>query len=405
MPFAKKKAIALVISLAVVIVIVVLSTSIFTRAISESNLTKRYVKSAKAFWLAEAGAQKTLWGLNYDRSTWTGADKTVTETMTGIGDYEIVLVNNGGSHTVTSTGYIPNASDPDAIQRNIELTIDTETISSFSFAAFGDSFVTLGGNGETDSYNSDNGPYNPGSAGSNGDVGTNAATDPAITVGPQAVVNGDAVTGEGGTVSIQGTVSGQTGDTCYHPISQITVPSALTSLVSSGNINSDAAITSGQYKYSGLSIAGQTDVTISGDVTIYLTGDLSITGQAEIIIPWGSNLTIYTDGTADISGNGIANNTNIPSRCIINSTYSGAGDGVKITGNGAFYGAVYAPEADVKVTGNGDIYGSLIAKTVNIAGNGDVHYDEALQSISDPGILNYIPDTWREQKNPYYLPN
>lgn len=50
-------------------------------------------------------------------------------------------------------------------------------------------------------------------------------------------------------------------------------------------------------------------------------------------------------------------------------------------GNGAFYGAIYAPAADIALDGNNTaVYGALTGKTVTL-NNGNIHWDQALLNL------------------------
>ncbi len=51
---------------------------------------------------------------------------------------------------------------------------------------------------------------------------------------------------------------------------------------------------------------------------------------------------------------------------------------VKIHGTAAFYGAVYAPTADIAIVGTSDNYGAFVGKSVTTTGNAVVHYDACL---------------------------
>jgi hypothetical protein len=53
---------------------------------------------------------------------------------------------------------------------------------------------------------------------------------------------------------------------------------------------------------------------------------------------------------------------------------------VDFGGGSAFYGSVYAPEADFKFSGTSDAYGSFTANTITVAGTANIHYDEALSA-------------------------
>jgi len=51
-----------------------------------------------------------------------------------------------------------------------------------------------------------------------------------------------------------------------------------------------------------------------------------------------------------------------------------------ITGSTEFYGAIYGPSATMNIQGNAKVFGSIIAKTVNLTGSAEIHYDTALAS-------------------------
>jgi choice-of-anchor A domain-containing protein len=101
--------------------------------------------------------------------------------------------------------------------------------------------------------------------------------------------------------------------------------------------------------------------------------------------------------TTSISGNGVVNDTaqaknfayyGLPSNTTIN-----------ITGNGAFYGTIYAPQADFNLKGSGktsvdDFTGASITKTTTMTGNFNFHYDENLIHLTTLG--GYDAASWEE---------
>jgi hypothetical protein len=187
-------------------------------------------------------------------------------------------------------------------------------------------------------------------------------------------------------------------------IPPVVVPSCLTDLSDAGSYsvsgNNTTTLASGNYRYSSMSISGNGKVNVTGTVKIYLTSSssLSISGNGKLNIT-GGNLIIYTAGNIDISGNGIANNTNVPSNAMIKSTYQGA-NGVSISGNGDLQGVIYAPNTNVTNTGNGSIFGAVIGKTVTISGNGNIHYDKALKNLAGG---SYSIQNWTDENLPYPL--
>jgi len=58
---------------------------------------------------------------------------------------------------------------------------------------------------------------------------------------------------------------------------------------------------------------------------------------------------------------------------------------ISFGGNGNFYGAIYAPEADFSLGGGGsdtwDFVGASVTKTVTMNGHFYFHYDENLQRV------------------------
>ena len=147
-------------------------------------------------------------------------------------------------------------------------------------------------------------------------------------------------------------------------------------------------------------LAGQTAYqvsTLSGSVYVgqantilYVTDSISIgsggnkKGWAppQIHIGPGASVAIYMAGaSASIGGNGVVNDTQQAK----NFQYYGLPTNTKIdlTGNGAFFGTIYAPEADFNLKGSGnqstdDFTGASITRSTTMAGNFRFHYDESL---------------------------
>ncbi len=406
-----RKAIALILSISVLIAFVSISVPILSRSVSESNLARRYVASTKAFWGSEAGVQRAIKDLASDSNltSWGDDDNDGRPDITFSLNTATctVEVDLGGSNPVVySKGYVSGITGSD---RNIKVNLVPKTTHPFTYAGLSKSSLTMSGNGKTDSYDSAQGPYGGSNKGSNGDVGTNGITAGAISLSGNATVKGDALTGPGGTVKISGNaeVTESISDTCNEEIPSVTVPSSLKSLPSGGSYNVDGndnvTISSGNYKFSSISVSGNGELILQGPMNLYLMGSssFSISGNGKVKVIGA--VKIYTDGQCDIGGNGVVNNSNLPKNFMIYSTYTGSNNGVKITGNGDLYGVIYAPDTEVKVTGNGDIFGSIVADNIILSGNGDVHYDEALASVSGPGSSGYSVETWNDEDNPYKL--
>jgi hypothetical protein len=234
-------------------------------------------------------------------------------------------------------------------------------------------WISVPGTPQTDSFNSNNAPYNPGTAGDRGSL----CSDGPINIDGNPVVRGDARAGKGHDVTLTGnaTITGSIGSR-LKPLNlpPVDATSAATNndnetiplipegkgwksavdnqgnLVLDGNKTLDLA--AGTYYFNNLTLSGQATLNITGPVKIYVTGNLFRAGGVTVNMnsAIASNLQIYmTGGTANI------------------------------TSNNDFYGVIYAPNTDVTVDGASDLFGAIVGKTLTLTGTGHGHYDEALE--------------------------
>jgi hypothetical protein len=211
-------------------------------------------------------------------------------------------------------------------------------------------WVKISGNGLIDSYDSARGPYSNIGALSGGDVTSNGD----ITLSGNAHVRGDVHPGVGQSVRLSGNaqVSGS-----RSPLTEsLSYPDAALpaqydnggSLNISGNKRVD--LPAGAHYYNGFSISGNATLNISGPVTIYVDGDVELGGNANVFENLPRNFRIVVLGAGSVT----------------------------TSGNGTLYADIYAPQSVIKIAGNGDFFGAAVGKTLEISGNGDVHYDQQL---------------------------
>jgi hypothetical protein len=257
---------------------------------------------------------------------------------------------------------------------------------------------------------STNGFYDPAKRQDNGDIATNGAL---IEVG-NAHIYGDAST-NGGAVLNTSNVTGEIRNDFYQelfPVQRpVMTPTAGTpSSVSSATIVNASAGSPTQVVLSTINLSGSNTLRIRGAADgsetfaqILVTGNVSLSGQAGIILDPGVYVRMFVVGDADITGQGVAN----PNRPLNFQLYgvdrpSGAAAGqMKIAGNGGFRGSVYAPNYDISMVGGGSgdsIYGGFVGKNIRMTGVQAVHYDEALADgglISDYRVVSWFEDAAR----------
>ena len=233
-------------------------------------------------------------------------------------------------------------------------------------------WISVPGSPQTDSFNSDNGPYNAATAGDRGGL----CSDGPINIDGNPYVRGDARAGKGYDVTLTGnaTITGSIGSRLkplnLPPVDATsvaanndndTIPKIqkgnewISVIDNQGNLVLDGTKTlnmsSGTYYFNDVTLSGQATLNITGAVKIYATGNLYRGGGVTVNVNSGiaKNLQVYmTGGTANI------------------------------TSYNDFYGVIYGPNTDMTLDGNADLFGAVVGKTLTVTGSGHAHYDEAL---------------------------
>jgi hypothetical protein len=297
-----------------------------------------------------------------------------------------------GTVVVEATGYTPSQAGALGI-RSVKSFLDMTSI--FEFGLFASQAISLSSQARTDSYDSENGLYNQfGNINLNGDVGTNGD----ISMSGQAFIGGDALIGQGATFNDTSRLSGSI--TSHPPLTfnATDIPQELLNMSSQGSITNTTTLTPGYYKYDSIELTGPRTLTLVGPINIYLVGNTSLrtTGQAKIVVSIASTgpVKIYAQGDVSMSGQGVINQTNLPENFLIFGT-NPTSQQINIVGQGAYYGAIYAPTATLSISGTGGFYGAYCGKLVDCGGQAFIHYDEALTKITAASQTIDIP-YWQE---------
>jgi hypothetical protein len=390
-------------ALAFMVIVLALGVAMTTMATSEQKSTRAGGQTLIVRNLAEAGIERALNQMNTN-PVWrcTGSpvdftDKPLVETVGGatttIGTYTVdPIIELGGDYLqVTAHGYSPAANGRGKLAKQVRVIAYKRWGTPFSAAAFGRNGVPLA-NGETDSYNSDpatgGGTYGGTNVGTKGDIRTDSTNPSAITILNNGHCGGNVIYGPSTNLNsvtldrsrISGSVLSAPA-TATMPDVAIPGDAIPISRINGGRnaITGSLAIPAGTYYCDSISLTGNSIVTTSGRVYLYVTGSMFI------------------------GGNGIVNNNDMTGRlarpCDLILYGTPTCTSVSISGNGALSAAVYAPEADIVLNGagtSGNVYGSLAGKTVSFNGNGTVlHYDEALQNVKGV-VTGFSPKSWEE---------
>jgi hypothetical protein len=138
-------------------------------------------------------------------------------------------------------------------------------------------------------------------------------------------------------------------------------------------------------------------VLVRGNANVYVTDSVQFTGQDFITINPGASLKLYNAApTATLGGQGIWNNGGNAT----NFYYYGlpSNTELSLSGNAAFTGVIYAPEAALTLNGGGntpvDFIGASITDTATLNGHFRFHYDESLAKKGP--AASYVIQSWNE---------
>ncbi len=430
----RERGAVLIVTLLIMALIALALGSYLSLNLNTARLARKSYQQNIAFHLAEAGAEEAVWSFNRAAgqsadawADWSSATPSAWQKFSG---FELGGNTNGTvkvyvSNTAPAAGENPTivalasveSPGAGANTRMLQLTLGRR--SYFGNGLVARETVRFSGlNTSLDSWNSDpdNNPatppiaYDPTTRTDHGTVATMSAQGGMMLINQATIWGRVATGGAAPDIGIDGSIRGETTPVGVDvdpariftdfaaSLPHISAPLDGTPLGALGpTLGTEGMAT--RWRIPSINLHGNETLTILGDVTIIVTSSVgnavSVTGNASILVPFPSSLTIYAEGNVNIAGNGLNNGNAQPCKCQIWGTSgSNSGQNIDVSGNGALKAIIYAPYADVKINGNGDVMGAIIARNIALTGNANFHYDEAL--------ANYGVDTpfkvtrWRE---------
>jgi hypothetical protein len=286
--------------------------------------------------------------------------------LAATGSYPIVASHAvGGAHTDLAGNY------------TITYHQGTLRVLTVAFLGLNGVSVTTSG-GKIDSFDSSVGPYGPANHSatatvvSNGSLslsgvalfGSATSTRRSVSVAHTARVTGNVTAGT--TASIHGRVGGT--------VSRHSRSSALAGQKGAGcsGYSSTSGMSGGKFSYS----AKKGNLTLDPHGTVKLESKTycfdNITLSVGSVLSVSGPVTIHLSGRLTSSGQ-LINTTNLPAALQIVSTYAGSG-GVAIIGGTHAYMKISAPRTTVTIAG-GSFFGTLLAGAVNLTGTVAFHED------------------------------
>ena len=396
---------------------------------AQNRSVVRSLAWTSAIPILEAGIEEALVHVNNNLSStnwavdgWVQSGVTFTKRRQLSEGYYSVIISNQMPPTIFASGFAPlPLATSEYVSRSAVVT--TMKDGMFMKAMVAKGTINMNGNNiRTDSFDSGNplystnGQYTASKAKDNGDVATNSGLANSLNVG-NANVFGRVATGPGGSISIgaNGSVgskawqaAGNTGIQTGWSANDMNVSFPDISAPFSGGYSTPTrgevddvdytyVLSSGNYQLASLRLTGSDKVLVRGNAVLYVTGNLDMAGQSQIIVRTNSTLKLYVGGaSASIGGNGVANQAGNASAF----SYWGlpSNTSLSMSGTAGFVGSVYAPSASFTLGGGGrdtfDFIGASVTGTVTFNGHYSFHYDEMLGRTG--ASRGYVVTSWNE---------
>jgi hypothetical protein len=199
-----------------------------------------------------------------------------------------------------------------------------------------------------------------------------------------------------------GTITGDTYSlTEIYEMPTVEVPESLELLPSGGSLNDTKTIV-GSAKYDEIDLSNNRVVTIDGQVSLYVTGDMTIDNSGELrVVDVGSNpdayLIVYLDGDIEVANSGLVNNLTADAKKLKIYCLDSC-ENVSLSNSVDFYGTIYAPTADVVIDNSTNVYGAIIAGSFVQNNSTNLNYDASLRDVdvTDWGV-HFVVENWEEE--------
>lgn len=398
-----------------------ISAAVLSSSFTEFKMSHRYMNAQNALNLAESGLEETVRAIS--SASWSGwtiysggyYKSEAVDWMDGgsTGTIKMYTDNHSRYPTVVAEGTVTDANGS-SISRQIFVNMKEST--RYANAMTSDTSIKFSGNGIViDSYDSTNG--NPSLTWGTNRFSNATAASNSVSVDDVDIQNGDVY----GYLSIGASsynisdLVGKNGKITDHDPSapdkdasdRITtdfsmnldmVPSpAYTTFNDQGAISSTTTLTNGRYQADSIDLGKWDELTINGDVALYVKAGVTIRGQ--ITVANGASLKLYVVGDMDVGGNGVVNPNVDPSTLMIYGMNPvDGGQTFKISGNGTLTGVVDAPNANIEIKGGGStnfgMRGSIVGYSIVVTGHQSFSWDENLKNLASGGGKEIT--FWRE---------
>ena len=405
---SKKRGSAIPLAVVAVIILLAMGVGLLGLGLNSRIFSIRMASDIAARCAADAGLAAALFEMNeklkvepWDGTSLPEATNVSLPNCDEVFSYKVIS-GFGSNYIIKSVG------ESGGIKKVVYATIGLQGL--FEHAILTKQTLTLKSGTVVDGYNS----LDMSDTDIDVDIGTQSTSTSSIILNSGVTVKGDVVVGVGGNPDtaikdLGATTGDRYAGTAEDPLPQVNPPT-LPNMGPAINIKAETVTITpddnGQYgkiviKQGSTAegvVPGVLEIS-GGDVVLYITGDIELGEQCEIVVAENSTLTLYVDGNIHSRANSGINTKNPPEKAATFQLYA-TGEGAQnfdIKAKSEFTGVIYAPNADVDLYANGDAYGSVVANSFEFKAGGNYYYDEALREVKmdDEGV-RFVVKRWHE---------
>ena len=376
---SKRKGSAIALVLLVIVILLATGVGLLSLGLRSRIFAIRDASDITARCAADAGLTMAVFEMNEKLKVKPWDDSTLPQVT------ERTLLNCDAIFSYTATGDLDNGYIIESIgksnqaERKVRSTLRLKGL--FDSAILVQETITLKMGTIVDGYDS----QNPDPLDEPVQIATTSTEPGSIDLGG-ASVDGEALVGVDGY---------------FPPVTPPILPDMGTAINVAGTTLTIGPADSGMYP--GVSVAHGTGGAgileiDGGEVVLYVTGDIGLGQDCELIIRPNSSLVIYLDGDL-VAGNSSGINNEAQDTTAFTLYGTGEDQSFDLKAKSEWYGAIYAPNADITIKAGSTIAGAFVSSSFSSTGGGSlILYDTALRNVSttDAGV-HFVVQQWSEE--------
>ena len=390
---------SLVLVVVAIILLLVMGVGLLSLGMNSRIFAIRNAAGVVARSAADAGLTKAVFEMNEKLKVKPWSDVSLPQAL----NVTMASCDANFGYTVTgnvSAGFAVNSTGQSGYAQRA-VASDLELKGPFEYAIFMDESIELK-NGTVVDW------YNFGADDENLKVGTNSIAAGAVDTKAGVTIKGDVAVGVGGDPDVvidskkEASITGETYALSEeYELLPVTVPDYLQALPFAGAIVNSTTLSSAT-KLNGINVGNSEIITIDKPVTLYVIGDIILGNSAELRIVDANinpdaSLTLYLQGNLETKNGGTINNLAKDPQKLKIYGLSGC-QSIDLKTAGTFYGAIYAPEADVHLHNSIDMFGAVVANSFIQDVFADFHYDASLRKVGINDVaIRFVVKHWSDK--------